>query len=267
MGPTSFPNSIAAALCMMNSAVARSTLSALNPGIHFQIADIERLPVFEIEDAHAIFDVVEQSFAVHEAHREPSVEFRRPGPSPWRHAQEWTQAAVDRPEGSPLPQYVEQLDPEPATDHPSFALGVALGRFGPAGTPAEGILDPATADLSHALPHGILFLDTTLDSGDPRDSLGAAASAPLHAAWAEYGQAIGTKRSLRDWLALDFFKVHKDMYENRPIHWPLSSSGKTFVAWITIHRMTSQTWPTCALLATAPTRRLPETPSGSTTGY
>lgn len=47
-----------------------------------------------------------------------------------------------------------------------------------------------------------------------------------------------TKRSLREWLALDLFKgVHKGMYENRPIHWPLSSSGKTFVAWVDIHRM------------------------------
>ena len=141
----------------------------------------------------SIFDIVEQSFAVHESHREPSVEFRRPGPSPWRHAQDWAQAAVDRPEGAPLPEYVEQLDPEPATDHLSFALGVALGRFGPAGSAAEGILDPATADLSHALPHGILFLDTTLDAEDRRDGLGHPASEPLHAAWAEHGPAIGTR--------------------------------------------------------------------------
>ena len=212
MGPTSFPNNIADALCLMNSAAARSTLSALNPGMHFEIADIGRLPVFEIEGASSIFDVIEESFAIHEAHREPSVEFRRPGPSPWRHAQEWAQTAVDRPEDSPLPEYAEQLDPEPATDYLSFALGIALGRFGPAGTPAEGILDPATADLTHALPHGILFLDATLDAEDRRDSLGHPASEPLHAAWAEHAPTIGTKRSLRDWLALDFFKdVHKGM--------------------------------------------------------
>ena len=242
MGPTSFPDSIANAICLMNSAAARSTLNALNPGLHFEIADVERLPVFEIEDATSIFGVIERSFAVHESHREPSVEFRRAGPSPWRHAQEWAQAAVDRPEGTPLPEYVEQLDPEPSTDHLSFALGVALGRFGPADGTVEGILDPATADLSHALPHGILFLDTTLDAEDRRDGLGHPAAAPLQAAWAEHGPAIGTKRSLRDWLALDFFKdVHKGMYENRPIHWPLSSSNKTFVAWVNIHRMNEQT--------------------------
>ena len=242
MGPTSFPDSIAAVICLMNSAAARSTLSALNPGIHFQIADIERLPVFEIEDATSIFGVIEQSFAVHESHREPSVEFHRPGPSPWRHAQDWAQAAVDRPEGAPLPHYVQQLDPEPPTDHLSFALGVALGRFGPAGSAAEGVLEPTTADLSHALPHGILFLDTTLDAEDRRDGLGHPAAAPLHTAWAQHGPANGTKRSLRDWLALDCFTdVHKGMYENRSIHWPLSSAGKTFVAWVNIHRMNEQT--------------------------
>jgi len=241
-GPTSFPENIAGVLCLMNSAAARSTLSALNPGIDFTIADIERLPVFEIADASSIFDVVEKSFAVHEAHREPSVEFRRPGPSPWRHAQDWAQIAVDRPDGAPFPDYVEQLDPEPPTDHLSFAIGVALGRFGPAGSAAEGALDPAIADLSHALPHGILFLDTTLDAEDRRDSLGHPAAAPLHAAWTKYSPAVDTKRSLRDWLALDFFKdVHKDMYENRPIHWPLSSSAKTFVAWVNIHRFSEQT--------------------------
>lgn len=31
------------------------------------------------------------------------------------------------------------------------------------------------------------------------------------------------------------------MYENRPIHWPISSEKRTFVAWINIHRFTEQT--------------------------
>jgi hypothetical protein len=238
-GPTSFPQNTADTLCLMNSAAARSTLSALNPGIDFTIADIGRLPVFEIEGAESIFGIIENSFAIHESHREPSVEFQHPGPSPWRHAQEWAQTAVDRPEGAPLPEYVPQLDSEPPTDHLSFALGVALGRFGPV---AEGVLDPATADRSYALPHGILFLDGTLRGDDWRDGLGHEAVAPLHAAWAEYGSAIGTKRGLREWLALDFFKdVHKGMYENRPIHWPLSSANRTFVAWVNIHRMNERT--------------------------
>ena len=31
------------------------------------------------------------------------------------------------------------------------------------------------------------------------------------------------------------------MYENRPIHWPLSSQRRTFVAWVNIHRWDAQT--------------------------
>lgn len=226
----------------MNSSVGREILEALNPSVSFQVGDVNRLPLFPIEGADAIFVQVEAAFTVHESHREPSVEFLRPGPSPWRHAQEWAQEAVDRARGVPLPTYHEELDAEPASDHLSFALGVALGRFGRAGSAQEGILDPATADLSGALPHGMLFVDTTLEPGDGRDSLGHPAAAVLHEAWAEHGPALDTKRkTLRDYLALDFFGVHKGMYENRPIHWPLTSAKKTFVAWVNIHRFDADT--------------------------
>ena len=150
--------------------------------------------------------------------------------------------AVDRPEGEPLPEYAEQLDPEPPTDHLSFALGVALGRFGGDG---EGILDPATADLSATLPAGVLFLDGTLSEYEASDSLGHPAAKLLLDAWETHGPAItreSGKKGLRRWLAVDFFKdVHKGMYENRPIHWALSSAKRTFVAWVNIHRMDGST--------------------------
>ena len=145
---------------------------------------------------------------------------------------------MDRAEGEPLPPYEAEYDPEPPTDHVSFALGVALGRFGPNG---EGILDPTKTDLSHALPAGILFLDGTLDGND------------LAMGWAirplgrcskpgTNGVAIDAKSNLRDYLRTAFFEdVHRKMYENRPIHWPLSSEKKTFVAWINIHRWTEST--------------------------
>ena len=241
-GSSVFPEALDEALCAMNRTLAAAVVEDLTSTLSFTVGDVAQLPMASVQNARAVLEVVDRAFSSHESHREPSVEFRRPGPSPWLHGQDWAQAAVDRPEGDPLPEYVEQLDPEPPTDHLSFALGVALGRFGPPGSDAEGILDPRTADLSRALPHGILFLDTTLDAEDRRDGLGHPAAAPLHAAWASHGPAIGAKRSLRDWLALDFFKdVHKGTYENRPIHWPLSSSGRTFVAWVNIHRMTEQT--------------------------
>ncbi|MFE7369312.1 BREX-6 system adenine-specific DNA-methyltransferase PglX [Streptomyces anulatus] len=240
-GASVFPGerNLASTVCLLNSSLARSVLSSLNPGMDFLVGDVNRLPLFPVDDAGAIFAQVEAAFGTHESHREPSVEFKYPGPSPWRHAQDWAQAAVDRPEGELLPDYIEQLDSEFPADHLSFALGVALGRFDSEG---KGVLDPTIADVSQTLPHGVLFLDGTLDAEDRRDSLGHPAAAPLRAAWSEYGLAIGTKRGLRDWLALDFFKdVHKGMYENRPIHWPLSSSDKTFVAWVNIHRMNEQT--------------------------
>lgn len=239
-GSSVFPADLPSILCMMNSSAVRRVVESLNPGIDFEVGDVNRLPLFPVNYSEEIFKTVERAFEKHERHREASVEFRRPGPSPWRQTQQWAQVAVDCPEGVPLPLYETKYDPEPSTDHVSFALGVALGRFGPNG---EGILDPRKDDLSHTLPAGVLFLDSTLDGEDRRDGLGHSAAAPLHQAWAEHGPAIGTTRkSLREWLALDFFKdVHKGMYENRPIHWPLSSPQKTFVAWVNIHRFTEQT--------------------------
>jgi len=238
-GSSIYPTCIASGVCTLNTSEIRTLLCDLNPTIDFKNVDIERVPIRGIPGCNEVFTFLKCQFDVHEAHREPSVEFKHPGPSPWRQAQNWAQTAVDRPEGAPLPPYVEVLDPEPPTDHLSYALGVALGRFGAQG---EGVLDPATADLTHALPHGLLFLDTTLEDTDFRDGLGHPAAAPLHAAWAKYGSAIAPKRGLRDWFALDFFKdVHKGLYENRPIHWPLSSPDKTFVAWVNIHRFNAQT--------------------------
>lgn len=242
-GASAFPTNAAEFVCTLNRTESREILASLNPTVSFQTGDVRRLPYRPASLSENVFNVLLHVFSAHEARREPTVEFRHPGPSPWRHAQEWAQLAVDRSEGEPLPEYVEELDPEPATDHLSYALGVALGRFGPN---SEGILDPASADLTQALPGGILFLDRTLDgigTDKEHDSLFLPACQPLHDAWATHAEQIRTiRRNLREWLALDFFStVHKGMYENRPIHWPLSSSDKTFVAWVNIHRFTDGT--------------------------
>ncbi len=228
----------ASTLMLMNSSAAQKTMCSLNPGIGFEVGDVNRLPRFPIEGADEILATIERAFTVHESHREPSIEFRRPGSSPWRNAQAWAQVAVDRSEGAPLPAYVEELETEPAVDHLSFALGVALGRFSAEGA---GILDPNTDDLSQALPAGILFLNTTLDSNDLRDSLRERAAKPLLDTWRQYGPAIAPKAVLRDYLASDFFEHHRKQYDGRPIHWPLSSERRTFVAWVTIHRWDAST--------------------------
>jgi hypothetical protein len=248
MGSSIFPEDVPTYLTVMNSRTSREVLQSLNPSVHFLASDVDRLPVFRIANADTIFSTLESAFTEHESHREPSVEFRSPGPSPWRHAQDWAQRSVDRPEGAPLPPYEPQLDPPAPEAAVTFAIGVALGRFGAKG---EGILDQAPAD---ALPAGILFVgphDAT------EDSLRHPACAPIHAAWAEGQLAItgGTRVSLRDWLRKDLFAHHKGLYENRPIYFPLSSKKKSFVAWVSIHRWADNTLSTLLADHLSPTLR------------
>ena len=244
-GSSVFVADVDRAVTVMNSRLARTILRDLNPTVNFQVGDVVRLPMPPLVGCDRIVATLDEAFTLHERHREPSVEFRRPGPSPWRGAQAWAQRAVDRPDAAPLPDYAIELEPEPASDHLSFALGVALGRFDPTGE--LGILDPRSAELGHALADGILFLDGTLDHLTERergqDSLAQPAAAPLHAAWSEHGPALTRKRKrLRTYLRLDFFaEVHRPMYENRAIHWPLSSRNRTFVAWVNLHRWHANT--------------------------
>lgn len=231
MGSSVFPDRFFETLCFMNSAASRFVLGSLNPGLHFEVGDVNRLPVFPVEDSTEIFETIEREFSEHEAARETSVEFKRPGPSAWTYAQAWAQQSVDRPKPSPLPPYEPVYGPALPAQHVSFAFGVAMGRFGASD---EGILEEAPAT---ALPGGILFLSDATG----RDSLAHPACAPLHAAWAEHGAAVGEDDDLRAWLRKSFFGLHRKTYEDRPIYLPLSSARKTFVAWVSIHRFASGT--------------------------
>jgi hypothetical protein len=226
--------------CLLNSRRAKEIVTSLNPTVNYQVGDVNRLPLLPISDTNAVYAAIDQAFLIHEHSREPSIEFQLPGPSPWRTAQSWAQSAVDREIGSELKDYDPICDPEPPTDHISFAVGVALGRFGSNG---EGVLDPETADCSQTLPHGILFLDGTLTDNDrERDGLGHPATRIIHEKWATYSHEIAPGISVRQWLRTRFFAdVHKGMYQNRPIHSPLTSANKTFVAWINIHRWNART--------------------------
>ncbi len=238
-GSSVFPSSLPATLCLLNSHLSRSVLSALNPTVNFKNGDVERVPIFEISGAVEIWATVRDSGFRELAHKETAVEFSRPGPSSWRNAQAWAQQAVDRPEGAQLAEYVEELDGELPTDHISFGLGVALGRFSSGNT---GILDPVKDDLSNTQPAGICFLSGILDTDSIDDSLGHSACTLLHDKWKQYGPAIDAGTDLRTWLRTRFFKdVHKGMYENRPIYFPLSSEKKTFVAFVSIHRWDENT--------------------------
>ena len=230
-GSSVFPSDVPSTLCAMNSTRARDVLESLNPGMGFEVGDVKRLPLVSIESTAEIFYAIERAFSEHEAARETSVEFRRPGRSAWTYAQEWAQRAVDRPKGEPLPVWEPVHEPASAESHVSFAFGVAMGRFGSAG---EGILDEAPES---ALPGGILFLSEATE----RDSLAHPACAPLHAAWGEHGRAVGAGDDLRTWLRRSFFGYHRKLYEDRPIYLPLSSARRTFVAWVSIHRFTADT--------------------------
>ncbi len=234
MGASVFECDVGQMVCLLNSRKAKFVLESLNPTIHFTSGDVNRLPHWKIDDDSQVFDRLQSAFTDHEAHREPSIDYREPGPSSWRQTQTWAQEAVDRPEDAPLIEYTEELDAEPPTDHVSFGLGVAIGRFGIKG---EGILDPTKDGPSKALPAGVFFLNGTLDADSVADSLGNDACTLLHKKWKEYGPDIDTGSDLRTWLRTKFFKdVHKGMYETRPIYFPLSSERKTFVAFVSIHR-------------------------------
>jgi hypothetical protein len=212
MGQSVFPDEgdLASVLCAMNRTVAREVLQSLNPTIHFQVSDVERLPLFPVGGSTQVVSMVEAAFLQHESHREPSVELKHTGPSPWRYAQDWAQRAVDRPEGAPLPPYEPEYDPPDPEAERSFAVGIALDRFGANG---EGILDPNTTTTpsvfflclgGSVVSSGILFVSPS----DPSE--------------------------LRDWLRKDFFPYHKALYENRPIYFPLSSEKRSFVAWVSL---------------------------------
>lgn len=230
MGSSVFVEDLAGTLVMLNSAYTRKVLESLNPTIHFQVGDVARLPVFHRADAGEIFDVLSRAFDAHEATREPSFEFRSPGVSPWEHAQRWAEQACDRDEGEPLRPYHIEANPPSSESFISFAVGVALGRFGAAG---EGILDRAPRT---ALPNGVLFVSS---EGD--DSLDRPACAPLQRAWMEHGATVGNGDDLRTYLRKTFFDYHRKLYENRPIYFPLSSAKKSFVAFISIHRWADDT--------------------------
>jgi hypothetical protein len=247
MGSSAFPvndEGLAGLVTLMNSAASKFVLASLNPGVHFEVGDVNRLPIFPIESASEIFAAVTQAFSEHESHREASLEFRTPGGSAWNYAQEWAQRAVDRDDGRPLPAYSETLLPAAAVDYVSFSFGVAIGRFGANG---EGVLSQAPTT---AIPNAILFL--SLDGIAPTEE---PSCAQLHEAWDEHGAAVGGGDDLSTYLRKSFFDYHKKLYENRPIYFPLSSSKKSFVAFVSIHRWADDTLNVLLADHLVPTKR------------
>ena len=240
MGASVFPEKFADIpnlVCLMNTEASRKFLEAVNPTVHFQIGDVSRLPERQILGATDIFARMEASFSFLESTREASVEFKRPAPSCWEYAQEWAQVAVDREEGEPLPDWEPVYEDPTPEQWVSWGVGVALGRF----DKEEGLVEEVPEG---ALPAGILFLSDATEE----DSLEDAACELLREQWDEHGAAINkanstkSKEDLRTWLRKRFFAdVHRQMYENAPIYFPLSSAKKSFVAYVSIHRWDADT--------------------------
>lgn len=226
-----FPKDRQGTVCIMCSSAGREVLQSLNPTINFQVGDVNRLPVFPVSAAGEVIASIDLAFTEHESHREPSVEFKSPGPSPWRTAQDWAQAAVDRPEGAALPRYDLVYDPAATEAALSFALAVALGRFDANGA---GILN---ADAKRGLAHGILFLSIN-ESAEERLGVWDESCAELRQVWSERALAPG---GLGKYMRTQFFDFHKKLYENRPIYFPLSSAKRSFVAFVSIHRWQADT--------------------------
>lgn len=242
--PSIFAESTAEALCSVNRSEASRILASLNPTVNLQPGDILRLPVHKDAEASAIVEKVLTCFKEEEQARELSVEFCCPGPSAWSYVQAWAQRAVDRPETAALPPYEPIYDPPTPESFVSFALGVALGRFGRNG---EGILYLAPANT---LPGRILFI-----SAEGDDSIEHASCEPITAAWKEHGATVGDGDDLRTYLRKSFFDYHRKLYENRPIYFPLSSAKRSFVAIISIHRWADDTLNVLLADHLVPTKR------------
>lgn len=112
----------------------------------------------------------------------------------------------------------------------------------------------ANADFS-AGPQGLIYLSALDDiDGLPRTHKETAAGeveksvrrilrekhgAGAEGILAEIDEALvrtGKRQTLGEWIRLDAFARHKELYENRPIYFPLASEKKNFFVWVNIHR-------------------------------
>ncbi len=208
-GSSVFTEDLAALVCSMNTAASRHILESLNPGLGFEVGDVARLPVLKIGRAAEVVSTLQRSFDQHESARETSVEFTRPGPSSWLEGQTWAQHAVDHGGGEHEPFTPPQLPPS-AHAKMSYEFGRRIGRF------------PAN-DVVRSKVEGVLFLPARFNLIEPADQ--PAGDGIFSPDW----------DIRRKWLVDEFFDLHKSMYENRPVYFPLSSKSRSFVAYVHIH--------------------------------
>ncbi|HEY4014317.1 MAG TPA: DNA methyltransferase [Polyangiaceae bacterium] len=222
------PNAAAEALvCALNRTVIRDLASALNPTVNFQLGDVRRLPFDRVDGADQVVAVLRNAFTEQERGSELSLDYRAPTTSTWEAAQGWAQRAVDRRAGEPLPASTLTADAPAAWLRISHALGVALGRFAAGG----GI----AANKDEGLPDGILLL------GAESPALNQEACDALRESWKTVAGDVGGGDDLATYLRKSFFAEHRRLYEGRPIHLPLSSTKRAYVAYVCIHSFREDT--------------------------
>jgi hypothetical protein len=230
-GASAFPASEAvsaeALVCALNRSVIRDLAAALNPTVNFQIGDVRRLPFDAVLGAAEIVGALRVAFTRHERGSELSVDYLAPDSTTWGAAQIWAQIAVDRRADEPIPSTNFCEEPPPAWRAIAHGLGIALGRFAPSGGLA--LLKGG------GLPDGILLL------GPESPDLNHEACAALRSAWDESGHELDSKGDLAGYLRKSFFAEHRSLYEGRPIHLPLSSVKRSYVAYVCIHSLRSDT--------------------------
>ena len=232
MGASLYGEDLSYVNCEMNSARAQNVLESLNPGTHFEKLDVERLPVLSREGSEDIEDVLEMAFSEHESHREPSYEFKGPGPSCLSSAFRWASNAINVADGAPLEPFVPEVELPDETSYLSFAVGVALGRF------EECVASASRCDGEVGALGRMLYLSPMGDDSLADDTQAGS----LPDVWNRHCVELGKQGELRDYLRLKFFQdVHRQMYENRPIYFPLSSQKRNFVAYVSIHSWSAAT--------------------------
>lgn len=161
-----------------------------------------------------------------------------------------------------------------AFKHLSWAIGVLLGRFQmkdrvttdntdstDGNNHSEIRVDPcnpwlkSSSDISFAHPHGLLYL-SALDDLDGLEqsrkldrNVGSQAIASLQSIltahwgeekaielWKGLQAVLAPKSNLGEYIRTEAFAKHKEIYENRPIYFPLVSAKKNFFVWVNIHQ-------------------------------
>ncbi|MDQ3263396.1 MAG: BREX-6 system adenine-specific DNA-methyltransferase PglX, partial [Myxococcota bacterium] len=221
------PRTLGEIVCLMNSATARSVLESLNPGIHFEVGDVVRLPALRIRHAERLVESLVRAFEIHESGREQSVQFRKPGASTWAATQSQVQRLLDADESTTLADHDHGDSPglPPSRDAlRSFKVGVLLGRFDPNG---NGVAIQSHEGSSST---EILFVGPELRARPQLEELARS-----------FNEFDVNSEDVAEWLRTGFFEYHLETYEHRPIYFPIASRQRTFVAYVSIHRWTNST--------------------------